>query len=149
MKIVKGASIVHTKTDQNIHQPKVEIVSLRGFVLMETIKSETLHAGKPAILEGRSMNTGINISCSGVTARFIDTAIVVIAGLNIETRIVEHKPRVAKVDKAGIGKIPPQNPTAVASPIWAPLSERAGITSFSSSHFRICTMESYAGKNLE
>ena len=72
----------------------------------------------------------------GVTAKLMDTAIVVIAGLNIDTKIVVHSPSVANVDIAGIGNIPPQNPIAVAMPISDPDSDLAGVISFSSNHFR-------------
>ena len=71
----------------------------------------------------------------------IDTAIVVIAGVNIDPNMIEVRVRVAKVDIEGIGNIPPQNPTATDHPIEYPFNVLAGMISFSSIHFRIATMK--------
>ena len=138
---MSGASKAHAIVAQIMHSPKVPHVSSNGLFFMECTRSETLQVGRPAILDGRSRNTGINISWSGVTAKLREIAIVVMAGLNMLDRIIEHNPIVAKVDSAGIGKIPPQNPTPAASPSCAPFSDFAGTISFSLTQARMLTMK--------
>ena len=97
---------------------------------MDVIRSDTLQVGRPAILDGRSRKTGMRKNCNGVTARLSEIAIVLIAGLNMESRTVEQRNTVANVEQAGMGNIPPQNPTAVASPICFAFRDRAGVITF-------------------
>jgi len=130
-KIMRGAIIAHAVTAQTIHAPNVLVVCIIGLVLMESTKSDTLQLGKDVNFDGRSMKSGINIICNGVTARFIETDMVVMAGLNIEYKRAEVNPNVAKVERAGTGKIPPQNPTPKARPICDPESDLAGVINFS------------------
>jgi hypothetical protein len=115
--IKKGAIVAQATTAHIIHAPNVFVVCIRGFVFMESIKSDTLQLGREEYFDGKSMKNGMSISWIGVTTTLIDTAIVVIAGLNMEYKTTEVSARVANVERAGIGNIPPQNPTPRASPI--------------------------------
>jgi hypothetical protein len=117
-----------------MHAPKVFVVFIIGSFFMEYNKSETLQLGRGVNHDGRSMKTGINAICSGVTARFIAIAIVVIAGLNEEDIATEHMNKVANVDIAGMGNTPPQNPEPNARPICEPERDFAGVTSLSLNH---------------
>jgi hypothetical protein len=118
MKVMEtGERMAQAKTAQTMHKPNVEHVSSKGLVLMEVTKSATLHGEAPVSLEGKFMKTGIPKSCIGVTIRLIATEIVVMAAVNMLRMMVVQNARVANVDIAGMGKIPPQTPTATARPI--------------------------------
>ena len=133
----KGASITQATTAQNIHDPNVLVVLRRGSFLIEYNKSETLQLGSGVNHEGKSINTGIKPICIGVAAKLIAIAIVVIAGLNAEAITTEQRNRVANVERAGIGKTPPQNPAPMARPTCVPESDFAGLTSLVSNQFLI------------
>ena len=60
LKMTNGAITAHATTAQNIHAPNVLVVCNSGFVLIESINSDTLQLGREVYLEGRSMKKGIS-----------------------------------------------------------------------------------------
>ena len=138
-----GAVMIQAATPQTRHIPKLDVVSRIGLDLIDSIKSDTLQDADPVHLDGRFMNKGISKICSGVTTMFIATAMLVIAALNIRPRIVVQNANVAKVDNAGIGKTPPQNPTATDNPICKADNVLAGTINLSFSQFRRLVMIMY------
>jgi hypothetical protein len=98
-------------------------------------KSPTLHGGIEETFERAFINNGIMIIWIGVTTRLIATAMLVMAVLKARPSSAVQKAKVAKVDRAGIGKMPPHIPTAIARPIWVDDNDLLGLMSFSFNQF--------------
>jgi hypothetical protein len=116
IKIAGAESVPQPTTAQNMHVPNVVHVSSKGFSFIDVIKSPTLQGARELNFAGRLKKNGIPMNCSGVTSRLTAIAILDIAALKRFPSTLT-KARVAKVLNVGIGKIPPQTPTATARPI--------------------------------